>query len=301
MIVSEAELKVILGYGDQLDPPEHAALQAFHGQAEDAVKRYLKYDPEQKTHVEFYPRATPAGGMGYGGSTSEDINAGKTNAVLRNDIVTRSSIGESLQLRHLPIRQVTSVIVDRDGKFGQGAGGPFDDVFDIEFDGGDENLNKWVEGEDYWVEYDMPGVCRSGCLMSHNAWPFEGGSVRVEYVAGYSQTELSGRADEKSAAADDTIGKITSEHVSAAGIARAVSLTVVKMMHSWQNLKRNNTSPVVGGFAGGSTFQSEKAQDYSYTRPSQSATANLVGMTSELSAEAIMALREFRHYGIMRL
>lgn len=76
-------------------------------------------------------------------------------------------------------------------------------------------------------------------------------------------------------------------------------LTVLKGLHTQQAAKRDDDK----GFDGGTVYQSETMQDYSYTRPSESAStaSQLTGLTMRMPAEAIQALATFRHAGLMRL
>lgn len=295
MIVSEAELIVHLGYGDDLPPQEHAALQSIHSQSEDAVKRYIGYNPEQATHVEYYPRRTHAGGLGNSYEGYWDSN--DTHAYYRSTATVQSS----LQLHHLPVRKINKLYVNYDGRFGANA-----DVFDIGFDpevpGSSGNATEWIYGTDFWGQFTADGFCGSGILLANQGWSTEPGSIKIEYVAGYSASELSGRADAQAAARDAESGIITSPTVSAAGLARAVILTAIGGMHTWQAMKRNNSAnSQTSGFSGGNTFQSERLQDYSYTRPSEKATSQLVGMMVDVPREAQKFLQSFKHFGLSRL
>jgi len=58
MIVTEAELRVILGLADSISAKERAWLASAHREAESKVKRFIGYDPEQRTAVEYFPRRT---------------------------------------------------------------------------------------------------------------------------------------------------------------------------------------------------------------------------------------------------
>jgi len=125
--------------------------------AERSAVVYLGYDPGSATATEYYS-----------GEGSEFIT-----------------------LRRKPVTSVTAVYEDADGRYGEGT-----DPFPAE--------TLLVEGEDYSLRIDGGG--RTGILVRHGRfWPYsyrrppnrlgselspEFGSIKVEYVAGYTADQL---------------------------------------------------------------------------------------------------------------
>jgi predicted ThiF/HesA family dinucleotide-utilizing enzyme len=283
MIITEAELRVLLGLdGDDMTLKEQTTLQTIHGEAESAIKRYLHYNPEQGTRVEFLPRHLPVGGTGMRG-TRWDVNS--SHAFITYPTGGRN-VGMTLQLTHLPVRRIDSIRISTNGKFGQ-----TNDLLDQVDENNDPVANAFEQdaGDDFWPQYEQPNLCRTGIIHSSKRWPITVGSVRVEYVGGYSDTEFSGRADAQSANADTARGLITVADVSAADIKRAVTLTVTAAMHTQNSYEKNGER----GFDGGTGFESEKLQDYSYKRP-EAANVQITGMQVAIPDEAKELLGPYR-------
>jgi hypothetical protein len=298
MIVTEAELRVSLGLDEAITNREHAVLQTAHSRAEALVVQHLHYNPEQAYHLEFYPRHDHVGGMGYRENDFFDgtWETNGTHAYFRRQL----DVPRTLQLRHIPVREVRSLYIDRGAYYGQANRSTFDSTFDLTFQDSASANTLQILGTDYWIELEKEKFGPSGCLLSNSTWPIEEGSIAVEYVSGYSHAELSGRADDDAATADAAIGVVTCPWVNAGGISHAVNLMVLKVMHEQQALKKDSTR----GFAGGEAYLSETFQDYSYSRPSGqdgAGTLQLTGLGVGLPTEAIEALEPFMHYGIQRL
>ena len=189
-----------------------------------------------------------------------------------------TNVNRTLQLQHIPIRSVATLHVDYDGKHGENSSGFADSTL-------------WVQGDDYWAEFEEANVCRSGMLFANGAWPIVPGSVRITYRAGYSTDELSGRATTSATVSD----VVTTANLDAAGIKRAVIGTVGKAFQTWAALKKKASVGFVPG-----PFASEKLGDYAYNLAGTSAES-IAGLMVELPGEAREALEEYRHYGLMRL
>ena len=276
MICSEAEIRVFLGLVSTITDEESAVLNMLHPRAEGKVREHIGYDPEQNVRTEFYPRHQPAGGLGIRAFVGVwDVNEAHTFG--RFEPAT-SHINRTLQLEGIPIRDITTVHVDYDGRHGEGSSA---------FAAG----TLWTEGTDYWAEFEEADVCKTGCLFANGAWPIVAGSVKTVYRAGYSQDELSGRAVTSSVASD---GTITTARLDGSGIKRAVILTTVKAFQTWAALKKRTAVGFVPG-----PFSGEKLGDYSYSLGA--ASESIAGLIVELPGEARDALQAYRHYGVMRL
>lgn len=275
MLINEAEIRVMLGLTSSITDDERAVLNLIAPAAEARVIDHLGYNPEQALATEYYPRSDAAGGIASGGY-GWDV----TSTHRRAEMYATGSAGPlypSLQLERLPVRQVVDVRVDYSARFGTAPNAfPNDSV--------------WAAGSDYWAEWDEASLCRSGCLFAAGTWPTEPGTVRVQYRAGYSPEELTGRATASGTAAD---GTITTARVNASAIKRAALITAVKAVQSWAALRKSATR----GFTPGA-IQSENLGDYSYSLAASSAMAGLV---TALPAEAAELLEPFVHWGQMRL
>jgi hypothetical protein len=197
---------------------------------------------------------------------------------------------------------VQDVYYDPGANFGQAPRSTFDGTFDITFLGdGLTGSTRLKNGEDFWIEFEKESISESGCLIHRGCWPVEPGSVAVRYIAGYSPAELQGQVDEDAAEADRELDYITCPGVDASPIAEAVMMTVAKGLHGHQALKKSDAGK---GFDGGNTYQSERLQDYSYTRPQNqtgAGTVQLTGNVVALPTDALEMLDPFKHYGILRL
>jgi len=225
--------------------------------AEGAVKRYLRYDPVQRSRTEYLPLG--------------DLNAGRSAAIWEvNDTEAyqsegAGSSGGEIILRHLPVRSSVAMIVhtDSDGR-------------------SDTTVNAFAEqkteGSDFWPNYDGKDsdgykICRDGIIRHVGAWPSTPGSIRIAYTAGYSSDEfrsvdsLVDATPIWDAALDETIRR-----------AKKVFLNM-KSVHGWAAGPKS----------------SEKLGDYSYSTGSTADTA--FGGTWDLHAETKEKLREFVNWG----
>jgi len=175
-IATRADILAELGLTGVATSEQETIIDTALRKAAGAVKSYLRYEPVQGSHTEYYPQQAYQSQPGPGVWEVTD-----EKAVLRQ--VSESATNE-LQLRHLPIRSVASVNVDYDGRSGTKSGS---------FGSGTSK----TEGEDYWANYDeVDGegnkICKDGILRAVGLWPTTPGTVKVVYTAGYSDDELRG-------------------------------------------------------------------------------------------------------------
>lgn len=264
MILLAAEARIVLGMAGDITAVDRALIEFLLPQVQEAVATHLRYDPEYRERTrEYYPRVEGAGATGY----VEDSNG--IEAFLR-------PLGGTgiLQLAALPVRKVTDVRVDHDGRFGQRDGSFGDD-------------SVWTAGDDYYLDSDQDVLLpnseelgqfsRTGHLVTSRSWPAQPGTVRVSYFAGYSQDELNGRA---------------ASGISAAGIKKA-ALLIFQKSFSAAKLRQKNSRV---GFKAG--VVSESMGSYSYSLDSAT-VAELVGMKIEVPPEAADALEKYVHWGTM--
>lgn len=279
MIVNESELHVLLGIDQTSITDEFSIiLQQLHAEAESLVRAEIAYDPEQKAHTEYYPRHNHAGGMALRGNDGTwDANTGYATLNRSYGYSDNIAFRQTLCLRHLPVREITLVRVGSGGNFGSG------------------DASTWTEGVDFYPQWEAENYCEGGFLHAASSWPLTPGSIVVRYIAGYSPAELSGRVTNAIAAEDLSRGVYSSVEANAAGLKRAVVLTVAHALHTQDAIKQNSTS---GTFSGGNTFQSERLQDYSYTRPNDGSSKQLSGLLGPIPDEALQALAPYVNYGI---
>lgn len=283
MIVTNAEARTALNLMPTITEAQQARLILAMSAGHAAVKNHLMYDPEQRSYTkQLYPRAeiNAAGDL----EGFWDVDSTRRRAVWE----ARNGIFSYLQLEHLPVRQVSEVLVDPAALFGQGP----DD-----FGTG----TAWTQGVEFMVEWDQKanadgtiGICRTGQLISRGAWPVTPGTVQVSYVAGYSPAEFAGPATVTNTNDD---GKITMAGVDASPVKTAALLEVMRYYHLFKTLGMNTLT----GLHVAGPLQSESLGSYSYSLASGQQVALLTGMQIAISPEAAMHLEGFVHMGQMVL
>lgn len=243
-IVDASMVLLELGLCDSATDEERAVVANAIAAVEGEVRRYLGYDPVRAERTEYYP-LQPTGTMGRGIWEAND-----TTAFVRE--ISRDA-ANGLQLRHIPIRSISTLHLDFDARSGT-ASGSF----------GSESLK--TEGEDFWPNYDLIDsdgnkMASDGILRSYGRWPTTPGTVKVVYTAGYSDAELHGQ--------DDV--------VDARPIVNAIASEAVRRVRKMFTSKK-----VLGvGFVAGN-ITGERLGDYSYTAdPSTAVRLMMEGLTSE--------------------
>lgn len=266
MIVTEAELKLVLGLSASITDEEAGVLSTVHREAEKAVKKFIGYDPVYKELTEFYP-------MGYMGVVDGDEGTWEVNADRSIATWAPGGAGLNLMLRRLPVRSITSLKTDTDGRFGQREGSFADDA--------------WTLGQDYYLELEMAAqegmaaVCRSGILHAARSLPITPGSIKVTYYAGLTPKELAGNG--------------VCDLVDGTGIVSAVKKTAVKAMSTYFAFKKKGRP----GFTAGA-LTGENMGDYSYSIDT-GALEKAVGMITQIPVEAQIDCEEWRHLGLQAL
>lgn len=258
-IIDISEVLLELGLSSSVTDEERAIANVSLSKAEGAIKRHLRYDPVQRERTEYYPQRDydyQAAGAVW------EVEGGQ--AVLRQ--VAGAATSE-LQIRHVPIRSVSDLRIDYDGRSGTSAG-----AFAAE-------TTKTL-GVDFWPnndgrDSDGNEVCRDGILRSIGSWPTSPGSVRITYTAGYTAAELHGQ---------DTI-------IDASPIAEAVMDEALRRARKIFLLKKK---AAVGFVAG--AFTSERLGDYSYSGEG-SAASRLFSGGMDLLPETVQKLADFVNWG----
>lgn len=171
-IISPEEALVMLGIGGSATDAEKALLTVIIRGVEKGVKSYLGYDPVQKERTEFYPRTQARGTHEGRGVWDTDTS----RAFLRQESLPREN---KLQVQHIPLRLVVNLWEDASAEFGQQSG---------DF----AAATKLTQGSGFYVQEERPNFSRSGLLLRDSAWPITSGTVKLQYVAGYTADELSG-------------------------------------------------------------------------------------------------------------
>ncbi len=253
-IVTAAQVSAQLGIaeGDESDIVSVAIVHAT-----GAVKRFLRYDPEQKTWTQYYPM------MNFDPLSAESVwEVEGSQAVLRRRAEAATS---ELQLQHLPIRSVTSLAVDYDGRSDTQSGSYSDAK---------------TEGTDFWPNYDTVDsssnkVCRDGIIRSVGAWPTTPGSIKVTYTAGYTTAELRGT---------DTV-------VDASPIWATTLMEAVRYARATIASKASSKLGVLAG-----PLEAERLGDYNY-KASTKDLALLASGNWDLLPSSKQALNDFVNYG----
>ena len=109
-IADISELLLLLGLSASATEAERAIAQVALTKAEAAVKRHLKYDPVLGSRTEYYPN------MDFSLQSRAAVwEVSDTEAYQR---MLNDSATDELQLQHLPIRSITSLKIDYDGRSG---------------------------------------------------------------------------------------------------------------------------------------------------------------------------------------
>lgn len=253
-IADVAEVLLEIGLSATVTDEERAIAATALTRAEGAVKRYLGYDPTYLSHVEYLPTFQTLVRDQQGVWEVEG-----DMAVLRNQ---SSGATDQLQLMHLPVRSVTSLYIDYDGRSGTRVG-----AFAA--------TTLKVEGTDFWPNYDLVDsdgaeVCSDGILRSMGQWPTSPGTVKVTYMAGYKDDELHGA---------DLL-------IDASPILESVINEAVRRVRRFFAQKKQTTGFVAGAIV------SESLGDYSYSVDGASASQLLSG--GDLTSDTKEKLSSFR-------
>lgn len=258
-ILDVSEVLLELGLSSAVTDEERAVVEQSVRRAESTVVRHLRYDPVLRTRTEYYPQRV----SGY--QPREMV--WESNDVEAYQRAESEASTSELQLQHLPIRSVTSLYLDYDGRSGAQAG-----AFAV------STLK--AEGTDYWPNYDRVDgdgnrLCSDGVLRSLGSWPQEPGTVKVTYIAGYSPAELRG---------EDAI-------INAGPIIEALLLESCRRVRRMFALKKSNGRGMPAGI-----ITSESLGDYSYSIDAGS--ANKMAMSSSgLMPESVELLSGFVNWG----
>jgi hypothetical protein len=268
MILNAAEARVLLGLAASVSDDDRAIIQLLLPMVGGAIKRVLRYDPERKQRVEWYPRLEKSAGIAGG---VWDSNQAGTQAFFQS-----TDRNTCLQLAHIPVRSIQEIKVDYEGGFGQKSG-----TF------GDSTI--LTAGEDYYQDA-ISGVGENLCnatghVFNYTGWPAEPGTVKITYTAGYTPDELAGQAIVDGIASD----------IDASPIKHAAILTLAK---AFSTIKARQKTGIAGmaGFTSGN-ITSETLGAYSYATDGASAAA-ITGMVVSVPPEAEEILGPFVHFGI---
>lgn len=254
-----SEVLLQLGLADSCTETQRAIAQEALRMATGAVTRHLKYNPVKTTHIEYYPQ--------------QDFRKGQNERIWEvTDILAyqrelSESITDELQVKHIPIRNVVSLKIDYDGRFGARSGSF-----------GSETAQ--TEGVDFWPHWESVDssdvhVCMDGIIRSEGRWPDIPGSVKIEYEAGFTDAELHGQ--------DDVLN--------ASPILDAVIDEAIRRFLKVMNRSKKR----LAGFSG--PLVSEGMGDYNYS-VNTAALNRLMDGSQDLLPETIHKLSEFEKYDL---
>jgi len=254
-ITTDAECQAYLGLSTL-----PSLLTTIRPYAEREVKKFLRYDPEQQEHTEFYPNSRR--------SADRDVLVDVSGN--RAVFMSGHQANNYLTIKNLPVRDSNAtgvssdpqIFEDYDARFGQ-ASGAFAASTEL------------TRGTQFYLDYEQAGLSRSGKLVRVGAnWPTQEGTIKVVYTAGYSSDELAG----------------TGGDVDASDIQMAAMMTVA---HLYKQAVLNGATGSAGLTAG--PMVSESLGEYSYTVAS--GAAERMGYSrGSLPSQVMRMLQEFRSF-----
>lgn len=258
-IVDPSQVLLEMGLSSSPTDEQKAIVQSSIVKAEGEIKRFLHYDPVYGTRTQYYPV------MDFTQQSSSYVwEVSNTDAFIRR--LSESSVDE-LQLQHLPVRSVTNLYIDYDGRFGTRSGSFASDT-------------EKTQGVDFNPRFDSVdssgnSICSDGILESQGRWPSEPGSVKVIYVSGYTAAEFEGQ---------DTV-------ISAVPIWDAViDETVRRMVKSYSRRQLSRLGITSGGFI------KERLGDYAYELDHQ-LVRDFTGTGYDLMPSTVDKLQNFVNWG----
>jgi len=171
-VVTDAELQVEFPTASTSDL---TLLRQIRDNVEAMARAYVRHDITQPSsdYVEFHPRRNRMPNW-YGGGVVYDVSGDK--AVV--DSTQRPS--NILVLNQKFVRTITSVWEDCSAYFGKGSGDFADST-------------KLTEGVDFVLDQKEPDFSTTGRLIRiGRSWPSSPGTVKVQYTAGLTSSDLEG-------------------------------------------------------------------------------------------------------------
>lgn len=236
-IVDIAECLAYLNLGSSATEQQLGMIQLLKTRAEAKVRRYLRRNVTQATYTHYLP--------------------GNVNPW---DVADRLPFsGPTLWLTEAPVRSITSIYVDRGGKAGQASGAfPASSLL--------------VAGTDYMLDIKSTGWCPSGrVILNAGEWPADPGSIKVTYVAGWTDNEL--------------IGNVTDPTLDASDLHLATLIAVSRFF---------STSTRYANGGSGDAITRERIEEYEveFAVPQQNSQSQEIDFS--LPAECISLLDPFR-------
>jgi hypothetical protein len=142
--------------------------------AEVAIKEYLGYDVEQASYTEYYPIQD-----GRYPEAALDARNWQDNYGAGVQHLVAQPISE-IFVKQYPLRSISHVYENQEAWTTDGVNGDWTSSPEFQL----------TIGLDYTVDWDEPGLCLSRSLKRIGFWPLIARSVRVDYVAGFTASEL---------------------------------------------------------------------------------------------------------------
>lgn len=272
-IVTQGEVRVALGLTGDLSDADRAIMSMVIQKTDAKVRNVLRYNPERSVHTNrLYPVSEGRSASSSGGIW--DVNEGGTRATLQT-----AGGGDTLQLTHLPIRQVTVLSEDRAANAGK-ASGAFGTTL--------------TEGTDFYVDWEVAnlgidgatandGISYSGLIYRIGSqWPVRARTVRVTYYAGYTADELRGLSGE----------------LDGVNIHTAAVMTAAATYKRWKAIGSSGAAGIV--VAG--VIESERMGEYSYKMKDSDGAGGVSDVSSmavEMPTAAAIALAPHINLGAL--
>lgn len=176
MICSTADVLKYLGKASSATDAEYGLIALIQPLAEGALRDYIRYDPEYKLHIEFYPETNQ-----YPSDNEETLETVGSRVV--------SGLGFSdqriIRVRHHPLRSIVSIYEDHASRAGFS---PNSSDFSVD--------TLLTQGVDYMPDINQDGFSDSGMIEKLNgSWSRRRRTVKIAYYSGYTAAEFDGTAD----------------------------------------------------------------------------------------------------------
>jgi|GEM_PF-6634034 len=230
-IITMGEVLSRIGKGTTATDAEIGQLQLVKVGAEAAIRRFLRINVTQDTYTRYYPKGNPYDRR-------------------------RATLGSQLVLEEMPLRSITSIYEDDGGYFGQVAGSY-------------ASTTQLTEGSDYYWQREESDFSRAAIITRRNTeWPADPGSIKVTFVAGWTEAELH--------------GNVSSPIYDASEIRDGLMRTIAE---HWNDMKQAQS----GQGGSGGAIKAERLADYSVEYDTA-----VAGQGIQIPKDVKIALRKYR-------
>ena len=263
-LCSISDVQAALGFTSVPNQSDERMLERALDGSAAAIEKFLGYCPVQATYTD---ALLPCQEKFVNTARDGHWNSNGQQAFWDGD----AGEGEKLFIPNIPLRSITSLYEDRTARAGAGPS-----AFPAS--------SELTEGDDFYIDADSDGgISLSGIIYRVGfGWPTRARTVKLTYVAGYSEAELAGTAD----------------GVNAALLREAA---IDEAARRYRQMKNN--AQLASGKISAGTKVSERLGDYAYTTSNSSESDNQASnaLHQSLANATIEKLQEFMYYGLMQV